>query len=96
MNSVVLEPEVKERLLADCQDFLRSEDWYVSHPAFTGDARVQRVYRYAERGEFLSYCTVEMQVIIVIYLERVTLPTWVPATRCARKVFQYLEVEAIC
>ncbi|KAH9034637.1 P-loop containing nucleoside triphosphate hydrolase protein [Lactarius pseudohatsudake] len=28
MNSIVLEPAVKEMLLADCRDFLRSEDWY--------------------------------------------------------------------
>ncbi|KAI0297469.1 P-loop containing nucleoside triphosphate hydrolase protein [Multifurca ochricompacta] len=27
MNSIVLEPAVKEMLLADCRDFLRSEDW---------------------------------------------------------------------
>ena len=35
MSSIVLEPGVKERLLADCQDFLRSEDWYVYHSRFT-------------------------------------------------------------
>jgi hypothetical protein len=29
MSSIVLEPAVKEMLLADCRDFLRSEDWYV-------------------------------------------------------------------
>ncbi|KAA1470269.1 P-loop containing nucleoside triphosphate hydrolase protein [Dentipellis sp. KUC8613] len=28
MSSIVLEPSVKEMLLADCKDFLRSEDWY--------------------------------------------------------------------
>ncbi|EIM86939.1 P-loop containing nucleoside triphosphate hydrolase protein [Stereum hirsutum FP-91666 SS1] len=28
MTSIVLEPEVKEMLLADCKDFLSSEDWY--------------------------------------------------------------------
>ncbi|KAI0065513.1 P-loop containing nucleoside triphosphate hydrolase protein [Artomyces pyxidatus] len=28
MSSIVLEPAVKEMLLADCKDFLRSEDWY--------------------------------------------------------------------
>jgi chaperone BCS1 len=28
MSSIVLEPAVKEMLLADCRDFLRSEDWY--------------------------------------------------------------------
>ncbi|THH08395.1 hypothetical protein EW146_g9003 [Bondarzewia mesenterica] len=29
MSSIVLEPAVKEMLLADCKDFLRSEDWSV-------------------------------------------------------------------
>ncbi|KAF8493022.1 P-loop containing nucleoside triphosphate hydrolase protein [Russula emetica] len=29
MSSIVLEPAVKEMLLADCRDFLRSEDWYL-------------------------------------------------------------------
>ncbi|KDQ61810.1 hypothetical protein JAAARDRAFT_31284 [Jaapia argillacea MUCL 33604] len=28
MSSIVLEPGVKEMLLADCKDFLQSEDWY--------------------------------------------------------------------
>jgi len=28
MSSIALEPPVKETLLADCQDFLRSKDWY--------------------------------------------------------------------
>ncbi|KZS94747.1 P-loop containing nucleoside triphosphate hydrolase protein [Sistotremastrum niveocremeum HHB9708] len=28
MSSIVLEPSVKEMLLTDCRDFLRSEDWY--------------------------------------------------------------------
>ncbi|KAI0047147.1 P-loop containing nucleoside triphosphate hydrolase protein [Auriscalpium vulgare] len=28
MSSIVLEPAVKEMLLADCRDFLRSEEWY--------------------------------------------------------------------
>ncbi|KAI0258653.1 P-loop containing nucleoside triphosphate hydrolase protein [Gloeopeniophorella convolvens] len=32
MSSIVLEPAVKEMLLADCRDFLRSEDWYVRIP----------------------------------------------------------------
>lgn len=29
MSSIVLEPSVKEMILTDCKDFLRSEDWYV-------------------------------------------------------------------
>jgi chaperone BCS1 len=28
MSSIVLEPGVKDMLLADAKDFLRSEDWY--------------------------------------------------------------------
>ena len=27
MSSIVLEPGVKEMLINDCKDFLRSEDW---------------------------------------------------------------------
>ena len=30
MSSIVLEPGVKDMILADCKDFLQSEDWYVS------------------------------------------------------------------
>jgi hypothetical protein len=37
MSSIVLEPAVKEMLLADCRDFLRSEDWYVHYLEFTGE-----------------------------------------------------------
>ena len=29
MSSIVLEPGVKDMLLADCKDFLHSEDWCV-------------------------------------------------------------------
>ena len=29
MSSIVLQPGVKDMLLADCKDFLASEDWYV-------------------------------------------------------------------
>jgi hypothetical protein len=29
MNSIVLQPGVKDMLLADCKDFLQSEEWYV-------------------------------------------------------------------
>ena len=55
MNSIVLEPAVKEMLLADCRDFLRSEDWYVHQFELTGNAEVMCgvVCRYAERGEFI-------------------------------------------
>ncbi|KAH9996395.1 P-loop containing nucleoside triphosphate hydrolase protein [Russula compacta] len=28
LSSIILEPGIKEMLLADCRDFLRSEDWY--------------------------------------------------------------------
>lgn len=29
MSSIVLQPGVKDMLLADCKDFLMSEEWYV-------------------------------------------------------------------
>ena len=35
MSSIVLDTSVKEMLLADCRDFLRSEDWYVYYLQFT-------------------------------------------------------------
>jgi hypothetical protein len=53
MSSIVLDPEIKEKLLADCQDFLRSKDWYVFYFSEYWSAIAHRVYRYAERGEFL-------------------------------------------
>jgi hypothetical protein len=34
MSSIILEPGVKEMLLADCRDFLQSEDWYVYYLQF--------------------------------------------------------------
>ncbi len=36
MSSIVLEPGVKEMLLADCRDFLRSEYWCVHYLELTG------------------------------------------------------------
>lgn len=30
MSSIVLEPGVKDMILADCQDFICSEEWYVA------------------------------------------------------------------
>ena len=30
MSSIVLQPGVKDMLLADCKDFLCSEEWYVA------------------------------------------------------------------
>jgi chaperone BCS1 len=30
MSSIVLQPGVKDMLLADCKDFLQSEEWYAS------------------------------------------------------------------
>src|SRR5712671_2566139 len=56
MSSIVLDPAVKEMLLADCRDFLRSEDWCVYLPwSLYRNARCSHValYRYAERGEFI-------------------------------------------
>lgn len=43
MSSIVLDPSVKEMLLADCRDFLRSEEWYAErgpcphHDALLGE-----------------------------------------------------------
>jgi hypothetical protein len=53
MSSIVLEPAVKEMLLADCRDFLRSEDWYVHYLEFTGMRELHVDHRYAERGGFI-------------------------------------------
>jgi len=36
ISSIVLEPGVKEMLLADCRDFLRSEYWCVHYLKLTG------------------------------------------------------------
>lgn len=48
MSSIVLQPGVKDMLLADCKDFLTSEEWYVlsSIPQIHLTFRI----RYAERG----------------------------------------------
>ena len=49
MSSIVLEPGVKDMILADCQDFLCSEEWYVASSIF--DSRpLTSCVRYAERG----------------------------------------------
>ena len=55
MSSIVLDSKIKEMLLADCQDFLRSKDWYVSYFGDYLIAIAHGVYRYAEKSEFLSY-----------------------------------------
>ena len=49
MSSIVLEPGGKDMILADCQDFLCSEEWYVVSPIFDGRPLTCCV-RYAERG----------------------------------------------
>ena len=51
MSSIVLEPAVKEMLLADCKDFLDSEDWYVSCIPGLPPLLTDVACRYAERGE---------------------------------------------
>ena len=54
MSSIVLQPGVKDMLLADCKDFLCSEEWYVHSelPSF----RIAHIIepRYAERGKLIS------------------------------------------
>jgi mitochondrial chaperone BCS1 len=67
MDSIVLEPAVKEMLLADCQDFLRSKDWYVSHSAFT---RAQEFRGFTGTlKEVNSFSVIEMQVFMVMCSE---------------------------
>jgi hypothetical protein len=39
---------------------------------------------------------VKMQVFMVLFSERNTLPTWIPAARCARKVRSYPEMAVMC
>ena len=52
--------------------------------------RVHAVCRYAERGEFILILVhVKMQVFMVLFSERNTLPTWVFATRSAGEVRSY-------
>ena len=49
--------------------------------------RVHVVCRYAERGGFILILVhVKMQVFIVLFSERNTLPTWVFAARSAGEV----------
>jgi hypothetical protein len=87
MGSIVLEPGVKEMLLADCQDFLRSEKWYVPLLRLYSNMTVQVVYRYTERGGFIhNKMQVRIHIVIFSYSKRDTLSTWVSATWCARKV----------
>jgi chaperone BCS1 len=83
MDSIILEPGVKEMLLADCQDFLRSEKWYVPLLKLYSNMTVQVVYRYTERGGFINN---KIHVFIFSYSKRDTLSTWVSAAWCARKV----------
>ena len=39
MSSIVLEPGVKDMILADCKDFLQSEDWCASSPRMSCRSR---------------------------------------------------------
>jgi hypothetical protein len=86
MNSIVLEPSVKEMLLADCRDFLRSEDWYVYYLEFIGIRREHLVCRYAERGGFIKRCARKRTCTYSPVSVRDTLPPWLPFAWCAREV----------
>ena len=47
MSSIVLEPGVKDMLLADCRDFLRSEDWYAERGQYSNFAlSISFLYKY--------------------------------------------------
>ncbi len=69
MSSIVLEPGVKERLLADCRDFLRSEDWYVTACYFAFTA-VQWLMRFPGMlkgvNSFVNTMHVKMQIFMVL------------------------------
>lgn len=51
MSSIVLEPGVKDMILDDCKDFLRSEDWLVIPFIPCGQRSYSLSCRYAERGQ---------------------------------------------
>lgn len=53
MSSIVLEPGVKDMILADCQDFLCSEEWCVAS-SFVDSGPLTNCVRYAERGTGLT------------------------------------------
>jgi hypothetical protein len=91
MNSIVLEPAVKEMLLADCRDFLRSEDWYVYYLEFIG----MRGFMWSA-GTLNGVSSFDIMVVKLpgIYrpdLARYPFPTWLFVTRRAGKVrFMFL------
>ena len=51
MSSIVLQPGVKDMLLADCKDFLCSEEWYVGFCYLKTSTAYGIESRYAERGD---------------------------------------------
>ncbi len=68
MGSIVLEPAVKEMLLADCRDFLRSEDWYVHYLEFIRIRREHVVFVGTLKGVgSLNVAHVNVQVLIVFF-----------------------------
>jgi hypothetical protein len=82
-------------LLADCQDFLRSEDWYVPYLAFAGVREFRGITGTLKGVNSFHTVHVKMQVFMVVYSERDALSTRVFAIRCAKKVFFYPEVKAV-
>ena len=44
MSSIVLEPGVKEMILNDCRDFLRSEDWYAERGVLSSYSCEERIF----------------------------------------------------
>lgn len=95
MNSIVLEPAIKEALLGDCQDFLCSKDWYVSCLATAGLQEFRGFTGTPKGVNSFNTLHVVMLVFMVLYLGRNTLPTWVSAARRAKKVFPHPEIEVI-
>ena len=96
MDSIVLEPAVKEMLLVDCQDFLRSEKWYVPL-YFTGIWEYKRFIGMPKGvGSFYNQVHVRIQVFNFPYSERDTLSTWVSVAWRARKVRSFPEMVIMC
>lgn len=88
MTSIVLEPGVKEMLLADCKDFIQSEDWYVSPPALGYRTDRSILYGTQVRGERLDTSSDPQSEMghQTDILSRYSFPTRISPARRSRKV----------
>jgi hypothetical protein len=57
MSPILLQPGIKDTPLADCKDFLCSEDWYMpcSHAVFHLALIFKHICWYAEQGGGTSF-----------------------------------------